>query len=57
MISRFLSIFTVSLVSELRNGVVRYESVMMLRNKLEEVGKKKGVYQDEKGRSAIQSLL
>ena len=33
----------------LRNGVVRYESVMLLRNKLEELGKMKGVNQDEKG--------
>ena len=32
-----------------RNGVVRYESVMRLRNKLEELGKMKGVNQDEKG--------
>ena len=36
-------------VSESRNGVVRYESVMKLRNKLEELGKMKGVNQDEKG--------
>ena len=32
-----------------RNGVVRHESVMKLRNKLEELGKMKGVNQDEKG--------
>ena len=45
-------------VSEPRNGVVRYESVMMLRNKLEELGKMKGVNQDEKGGSVvIQSVL
>ena len=45
-------------VSEPRNGVVRYESVMMLRNKLEELGKMKGVNQDEKGRSTpILSVL
>lgn len=45
-------------VSEPRNGVVRYESVMMLRNKLEELGKMKGVNQDEKGGSTtVQSVL
>ena len=59
--SRFLSFFTLSklcLVFEPRNGVVRYESVMMLRNKLDELGKKKGVNQDEKGGNiAIQSVL
>ena len=38
------------LVSDPRNGTVRYESVMHLRNKLEELGKMKGVNQDEKGR-------
>ena len=32
-----------------RNGVVRFESVMQLRNKLEELGKMKGINQDEKG--------
>ena len=32
-----------------RNAVVRHESVMRLRNKLEELGKMKGVNQDEKG--------
>ena len=42
--------YTMKLVSEPRNGTVRYESVMMLRNKLEELGKMKGVNQDEKGR-------
>ena len=41
------------LVSEPRNGTVRYESVMMLRNKLEELGKMKGVNQDEKGIEAF----
>ena len=46
------------LVSEPRNGIVRYESVMMLRNKLEELGKMKGVNQDEKGGNiVIQSVL
>ena len=32
-----------------RNGVVRYESVMMLRNKLDEIGKMKGITEKEKG--------
>ena len=32
-----------------RNGVVRYESVMKLRSKLEELGKMKGVNHDKKG--------
>ena len=41
------------LVTEPRNGTVRYESVMMLRNKLEELGKMKGVNQDEKGIEAF----
>lgn len=35
--------------TESRNGIVRHESVMQLRNKLEELGKMKGVNQDEKG--------
>ena len=33
-----------------RNGIVRFESVMQLRNKLEELGKMKGIAQDEKGK-------
>ena len=37
------------MVSKSRNGIVRHESVMKLRNKLEELGKMKGVNQDEKG--------
>lgn len=36
-------------LSKSRNGIVRHESVMKLRNKLEELGKMKGVNQDEKG--------
>ena len=32
-----------------RNGAVRFESVMRLRNKLEELGKMTGIAQDEKG--------
>lgn len=32
-----------------RNGIVRYESVMKLRNKLEELSKLKGIAQHEKG--------
>ena len=32
-----------------RNGVVRFESVMRLRNKLEELGKMEGVNTKEKG--------
>lgn len=36
-----------------RYGAVRYESVMRLRNKLEELGKMKGVNQDEKGLADI----
>ena len=34
---------------DLRNGTVRYESVMRLRNKLEELGKMEGVNTKEKG--------
>jgi len=62
-VSSMLSIFTVSkvyvcMVSDTRNGVVRYESVMHMRNKLEELGKMKGVNQDEKGGSTtVQSVL
>lgn len=37
------------IVFYLRNGAVRHESVMRLRNKLEQLGKMKGVNQDEKG--------
>ena len=36
-----------------RNGVVRHESVMRLRNKLEELGKMKRVNQDEKGEALV----
>ena len=32
-----------------RNGVVRFESVMKLRNKLEDLGKLTGINEDEKG--------
>ena len=32
-----------------RNGVVRYESVMKLRNKLDELGKMEGIKEKEKG--------
>ena len=32
-----------------RNGVVRYESVMMMRNKLDELGKMEGIAEKEKG--------
>ena len=32
-----------------RNGVVRYESVMMLRNKLDELWKMEGITEKEKG--------
>ena len=32
-----------------RNGVVRMESVMKMRDKLEKIGMMKGVNQDEKG--------
>ena len=32
-----------------RNGVVRHESVMVLRNKLEDLGKIKRINQEEKG--------
>lgn len=42
-------ISTVMVSFSSRNGVVRYESVMKLQNKLEELGKIKGVNQDEKG--------
>ena len=35
--------------SDLRNGVVRYESVMRLRDKLEELAKMKGVHANERG--------
>jgi len=37
------------ILSNTRNGIVRHESVMKLRNKLEEFGKRKGINQDEKG--------
>ena len=55
-----ISPFTLSLSLSLslsrsrsRHGAVRYESVMKLRNKLEELGKMKGVNQDEKGSDDI----
>ena len=35
-----------------RNGVVRFESVMRLRSKLDELGKMEGIAQDEKGRTS-----
>ena len=34
-----------------RNGVVRYESVMALRTKLDELGKMEGIAHAEKGSS------
>jgi len=40
-----------------RNGVVRYESVMQLRNKLEELGKMKGIAQDEKDPEEFLNML
>ena len=36
-------------ITHSRNGAVRYESVMKLRNKLEELGKMEGVNTSEKG--------
>ena len=42
-------IFSQSYFPDLRNGAVRYESVMRLRNKLEELGKMEGVNTKEKG--------
>ena len=36
-------------VSVTRNGAVRFESVMRLRNKLDELGKMEGVNTAEKG--------
>ena len=32
-----------------RNGVVRFESVMKLREQLDQLGKMQGIKQDEKG--------
>ena len=40
-----------------RNGVVRYESVMMLRNKLDELGKMEGFTEKEKGETVIKTLV
>lgn len=39
----------------LRNGAVRYESVMKLREQLDKLGRMKGVAQDEKG--ALESCM
>ena len=36
-----------------RNGVVRYESVMRMRNALEVLGKMEGITEKEKGFSAL----
>ena len=36
-----------------RHGVVRYESVMKLREQLEQLEKMKGITQDEKGISQV----
>lgn len=33
-----------------RNGVVKYESVMKLRDHLDQLGKMQGITQDEKGK-------
>ena len=42
-------IVNVYIVPPSRNGAVRYESVMRLRNKLDELGKMEGVSTAEKG--------
>ena len=35
--------------ADYRNGVVKYECVMKLREQLDQLGKMKGITQDEKG--------
>lgn len=40
-----------------RNGIVRYESVMSLRNKLDELGKMEGIAHAEKGQSTSHCII
>ena len=49
MVAIFIILITACALTLARNGVVRHESIMSLRNKLEELGKIKGVNLDEKG--------
>ena len=43
-----LQLFLLTLI---RYGLARYESIMMLRNELENLGRMKGANKDEKGQS------
>ncbi len=40
-----------------RHGVVRFESVMKLREKLDHLGQMKGITQDEKGLAIIVAVI
>ena len=45
------------IITSFRNGAVRYESVMTLRNKLDELGKMEGVNTAEKGQSLTSTAV